>query len=250
MRFQGLPVVSGHGSGPAWVAAEAGAIGSSPPPGSAVVARSFPLPARSSDAQALSLFAGIVVEEELRPRDVGLCPIPVVSGLDTDLFRPGEAIRIDGTEGAVYVQDLTEVNVVTSFLQDPEGRILLLKRSEKVGTYRGRWAGVSGFLEAPEPVEQAYTEIREETGIGREGLRLAAGRRRPVYARDGARVFVVHPFRFRVRDPSLRLDWEHTEARWIDPAEIGEYPTVPKLDKVWRAVAPPSGDAERERKNG
>ena len=41
-----------------------------------------------------------------------------------------------------------------------------LKRTELVSTYRGKWAEVSGGIEAAMPIDQAYREAREETGLG------------------------------------------------------------------------------------
>ena len=58
---------------------------------------------------------------------------------------------------------MKEIAVVTCFLTH-RGRILLLKRSDRVGSYRGRWAGVSGYMET-EPDAQALVEIFEETGL-------------------------------------------------------------------------------------
>jgi isopentenyldiphosphate isomerase len=48
---------------------------------------------------------------------------------------------------------------VTCFLQY-EGRILLLRRSSTVRTYRGMWAGVSGSIESSTPLGQAIREIQ------------------------------------------------------------------------------------------
>jgi hypothetical protein len=31
--------------------------------------------------------------------------------------------------------------------------------------------------------------------------------------------------------PEIKLDWEHTEYKWIKPGEFKEFETVPKLDK-------------------
>lgn len=162
---------------------------------------------------------------------------PIVVGIDLDVLREGEAVTLDGERGTVELPGAEAVAVVTSFLERADGRILLLRRSERVGSFRGHWAGVSGFLEDATAEEQALREIREETGVEAKHLTLAA-RGRLVYARDGARVYVVHPFRFRSDAPEIRLDWEHTEHAWVDPAEIGRRPTVPKLDRVWAAVAP------------
>ncbi|MCI4348338.1 MAG: NUDIX domain-containing protein, partial [Thermoplasmata archaeon] len=114
-------------------------------------------------------------------------PIGPVVRLDADLFRTGDRACVEGTTSRVELLDVEEIPVVTSFLEAPDGRILLLRRSSRVGTFQGRWAGVSGFLEAETPEAQAYTEIREETGLTPEVLHLErAGQ--TVYARDGARI--------------------------------------------------------------
>ena len=163
--------------------------------------------------------------------------IPVVSDVDSDLLQEGESVEVNGSKGTLTIDGTTEVEVVTSLLERHDGRILLLQRSDRVGSFQGRWAGVSGFLEDPTPVEQAYREILEETGLAREALELRASGG-PVLARSGDRVYVVHPFRFRVLAGEVRLDWEHVRSEWVDPAEIRRRSTVPKLDRVWAAVAP------------
>ena len=135
--------------------------------------------------------------------------------------------------------NLQERKVVTCFLES-DGKILLLRRSEQVGSYRGRWAGVSGYLERS-PEEQALIEIEEETGLSGEDIELVArGEPLPVKDREMGIRWLVHPFLFHVRDPSIiNIDWEHKELRWIDPQEIGYYQTVPMLkealDRVYKS---------------
>ncbi len=163
---------------------------------------------------------------------------PVVADVDLDLLREGEVVDVDGNEGSVRIAGVREVEVVTSILEREDGRILLLERSDRVGSFRGRWAGVSGFLEDPTPLAQATREVHEETGLAPDDLSLAA-EGAPVYSRDEATVYVVHPFRFRVARTDVALDWEHRRAEWVEPAEIRRRPTVPKLDRVWEHVAPP-----------
>lgn len=167
----------------------------------------------------------------------GAVPFPVVLDLPPDLFREGESVEVDGDRGRVELAGVRPIEVVTAFLERNDGRILLLRRSARVGSFQGRWAGVSGFLEDPTPEEQAYREVREETGLASSDLRRASAGR-PIYARDEGTVYVVHPFRFRVQRTDVRLDWEHTESAWVDPSEIGRRPTVPHLDRAWRSVAP------------
>jgi 8-oxo-dGTP pyrophosphatase MutT (NUDIX family) len=132
---------------------------------------------------------------------------------------------------------LVRIRVVTCFLEH-KGRILILRRSQQVETYRGRWAGVSGVIEAASPLEQALREISEETGLGpRDVELLREGEPLEVEDRDGGVVWLVHPFLFRVKDPSrIRLDWEHTEHRWVEPKELAHLDTVPRLKDAWERL--------------
>jgi 8-oxo-dGTP pyrophosphatase MutT (NUDIX family) len=125
--------------------------------------------------------------------------------------------------------------VVTSFLRRPDGRILLLRRSDRVGSYRRRWAGVSGFLERETPLQRARIEIEEETGLPRRLPRLVR-RGRPLAVRATGRSWKVYPFLFGVPDVPISLDWEHTQFEWVRPEAIGGRPTVPRLYETWRAV--------------
>ena len=161
--------------------------------------------------------------------------LPTVAGADSDLLEEGEQVEVNGSKGTIAIEGVEEVRVVTAFLEREDGRILLLQRSEKVGSFRGRWAGISGYLEDPTPLDQVYREIREEVGIERKDLDLVA-EGHPVLARDGSRVFVVFPFRFLVRAPEIHLDWESARAEWVDPREIRQRQTVPKLDRAWSQV--------------
>ena len=126
--------------------------------------------------------------------------------------------------------------VVTAFLQY-EGRILLVQRSSRVGTYQGRWSAISGYLEDAEPLLQARREIREETRLPDDEVHLVAeGEPIAVPAPELTRLWVVHPLLFEIDDPEhVRLDWENVEACWVAPAEIKDYPTVPKLEDALQA---------------
>ena len=133
---------------------------------------------------------------------------------------------------------LQEKKVVTCFLESG-GEILLLRRSEHVGTYRGRWAWVSGYLETA-PDEQALVEIAEETGLSPADVKLVR-KGEPLLVDDeklGTR-WLVHPYLFHIGDRGkVRIDWEHKECRWVSPADLDNYDTVPGLKEVWGRVWP------------
>ena len=167
----------------------------------------------------------------------GLAGPPEVWTDEGELLREGDRVLLDGAEGRLELPEVTERPVVTAFLQRADGRVLLLRRSEAVGSFRGLWAGVSGRIEDVPPLEQALREIREETGVGPEDA-LLVGRGEPFGVRWGATIYRVHPFRFRVPEVRITLDWEHREADWVEPDRMLERPTVPELHRAWRSVRP------------
>ena len=154
---------------------------------------------------------------------------------------------------------MREAKVVTCFLLRRTERgdeVLVLRRSERVGTYRGRWAGVSGYLEEASPLEQAQREIEEETGLSRREVSLLA-EGEPLEVVDesiGVR-WTVHPFLFemitdRLKPVLLKLDWEHVEARWVRPEEVAEMDTVPGLAEALDRVYEHAGDETRGKRKG
>lgn len=139
-------------------------------------------------------------------------------------------------------QSLRPTHVVTCFLRrtdTSDTQILIVQRSQRVGSYRGQWAGISGFVEPDvTPDEQAYTEIREETGLQREQVRMLR-RGAVVEHLDPSlnRHFYIHPFLFEVLTPeAIHTDWEAVEMRWIMPTELANYETVPKLLEVYASA--------------
>ena len=140
-------------------------------------------------------------------------------------------------------QQLRQTHVVSCFLlrtDMDQPRILIVQRSQRVGSYNARWAGISGFLESGvTPDEQAYTEIREETGLQGEQIRMLK-RGKVIEYQDASigRHWYIHPFLFEVLIPdAIALDWEATGMRWIVPSEIQALETVPKLDEAYKSAA-------------
>lgn len=128
---------------------------------------------------------------------------------------------------------MNATSVVTIFLRHG-GAVALVQRSSRVGTYQGRWSGISGYLEG-DPGEHFKVELAEETGLTPDDYTLLR-RAAPVFVTDEAsrKLWEVHPFLCEVHDPSrIRLDWENRELRWVAPEEIRRYPTVPGLWEVY-----------------
>jgi len=110
-------------------------------------------------------------------------------------------------------------HVVTAFVRN-RGEVLLLRRSDAVGTYSGRWGAVSGFAEG-DPDEQVRIEIREETGLADEDVSFVRSGR-PVRFEDAdlGREWVVHPYLFDADTREVDLSEEHDALEWAHPTAI------------------------------
>lgn len=131
-----------------------------------------------------------------------------------------------------------EVHGVTAFIES-DGKILLLLRSNRVSTYPGKWAGISGSIDTGRTADdQALVEIEEETGLSQHDIRLVKKGEPLVFEdRDIEVRKVVYPYLFHVRERDMiRLDWEHTQMQWIEPADIGTYDAMPKLKETLERV--------------
>ena len=120
-------------------------------------------------------------------------------------------------------------------------RILLLRRSDKVRTYKGQWGGVAGYVEPGEhPRQTAYKELREEVGLTPDLVALIF-QEDPISFTDvyqGERYdWTIHPFLFELlKHQEMKIDWEHTEYRWVHPDELTRYQTVPHFTKTVQSM--------------
>lgn len=129
------------------------------------------------------------------------------------------------------------INVVTCLLMDKNDNILILKRSDKVRTYKGYWSGISGYIEEGEgPVDTAFKEIRQETGLNDNNIKLIKTidpiEFTDIYEEEKYN-WKVYPFLFRVtKESKIQIDWENISYRWIKPSDIDKFETVPRLKEV------------------
>jgi 8-oxo-dGTP diphosphatase len=128
--------------------------------------------------------------------------------------------------------------VVTCFIRH-RGKLLLMKRGDKVRHYRSMWGTAAGYVEEHDKdiLTRALTEIREETGLDERHVVLVR-QGEPYYFVD-KKISIrwhIHPFLFEAKTDSVKTDWEHTECRWINPEEFGNYETVPNLDESLKRV--------------
>ena len=129
---------------------------------------------------------------------------------------------------------MRSTKIVTSFIKDNE-KLLILKRSDKVESMKGLWAGISGIIEKnEEPLKRAKIEIFEEVGIIEDKITLVRSVKEmrinsPQYENHEWEIF---PFLFEAKNPIIKLNWENSEFKWINKEELENYDTVPSLQKV------------------
>lgn len=129
---------------------------------------------------------------------------------------------------------MRSTKIVTSFIKDNE-KLLILKRSDKVKTMKGLWAGISGIIEKnEEPLKRAKIEIFEEVGITEDKITLVKSAQEirvnsPQYQNHEWEIF---PFLFEAKNPIIKLNWENSDFKWIGLEELKGYETVPSLEKV------------------
>ena len=127
--------------------------------------------------------------------------------------------------------------VVTCLLVNDDRKLLILKRSNMVRTYKGLWGGVAGYVEKnEEPYETALKEIREETGLGKKDVKLIKQIESVNFTDfyEGVRYdWKIFPFLFKTDNKSkIHINWEHSEYRWITPTEIEKMDTVPHFREL------------------
>ncbi len=114
-----------------------------------------------------------------------------------------------------------------------DGKILLLKRSDKVSFYKNVWNSVAGYIDDLSSIEnKIYEELREEVQISPSMIKkMSFGQIYEFNDDNISRSWIILPVLIDLNfNPKIEIDWEHTEYKWIDPSEIDDYETVPNLE--------------------
>ncbi len=141
-------------------------------------------------------------------------------------------------DGRIDYSNSDVAPVITIFIRYGD-KILLLRRSDKVGTYKGKWNTVAGYLDEVKPIrEKVLEELLEEVRIREDEVSsINFGESYKFVDQLINRTWIVYPVLVDLKErPEIKLNWEHEEYKWIDPKELKNYDTVPKLEESLKRV--------------
>ncbi|MEA1926086.1 MAG: NUDIX domain-containing protein [Patescibacteria group bacterium] len=142
------------------------------------------------------------------------------------------------SDGRIDYSSSDKAPVLTCFVKYQD-KILLLKRSDKVRVYKGLWNTVAGYIDELCPVEnKALAELEEELGITEDIIgQVRRGTSYEFHDKDARKTWIIFPLLADLKEkPAIKLDWEHTEFKWIKPDQINEYNIVPNLNVTLKKV--------------
>ncbi len=135
------------------------------------------------------------------------------------------------SDGRIDYSNSDVAPVVTVFVRY-NNEILLLKRSNKVRTYKGKWNTVAGYIDEFKPLkEKILEELREEIGVDENDIAsIKFGEPYEFFDEKIKKKWIVFPALVELRRKiDVNLDWEHVEFKWIKKDEIRKFDTVPNL---------------------
>jgi isopentenyldiphosphate isomerase len=155
-----------------------------------------------------------------------------------DLIKEFEKKLPRFLDGRINYSNSDIAPVITIFIRF-NGKILILKRSNKVSTYRGKWNTVAGYLDEPVPIiKKILEEISEEIGVSEKIVKShSLGKTYKFTDLEINKTWIVQPALVELNEkPEIKLDWEHIDYKWIKPDEIKEFDIVPNIDKSLRMI--------------
>jgi len=105
-----------------------------------------------------------------------------------------------------------------------------------VRAYQNIWNTVAGYVDEIAPIkDKILEELQEELGISKEDINKKDIKIGEIYEFTDTeinKIWVIIPCLVAFgKCPIIKLDWEHTDYKWINPEEINDFSIVPNLEK-------------------
>ena len=125
------------------------------------------------------------------------------------------------------VAERMSTRIFTSGILTYDGKILILKRGETAPRFPGIWDPPGGHLkdERETAEECMLREVKEECGLD---VKIKESGEVYQLFDDYGRAIVI-PFLLESDTDKVKLSFEHTEYKWIEPKEIKNYECCPDL---------------------
>jgi len=118
-------------------------------------------------------------------------------------------------DGRLNFSSSRSAPVIIIFLKYQD-EFLILKRSQKVLTYHSLWNTIAGYLDSPMSLsEHINNELKEELGL----LSIPPvkfGQNYTFLDKTINKTWLIFPCLIEFdRKPNIKLDWEHSEYKWL-----------------------------------
>jgi 8-oxo-dGTP diphosphatase len=141
-------------------------------------------------------------------------------------------------DGRINYSNSDTAPVITVFIKY-EDKILLLKRSDKVLTYKGKWNTVAGYLDELKSIqEKIIGEVKEELRIEENNIfSIFIGESYEFKDKKIGKTWIIFPVLVELKnEPEIKLDWEHTQYKWIKMDELENFDIVSSLKESFKRV--------------
>ena len=131
-----------------------------------------------------------------------------------------------------------EAAVVVVFVKFKD-EFLLLKRSDKVRTYKGKWQCVAGYFDEVKPVRaKAFEELREEVGLDHAMVSaVIVGEAFKQTDKELGITWIVSPVLVELKKkPEIKTDWESSNYKWVHPTGFRDLDTVPNFSTAFKKL--------------
>jgi isopentenyldiphosphate isomerase len=124
------------------------------------------------------------------------------------------------------------IAAIHCYVLNSKDRLLVVKRSDKVGSFRNLWFPITGMYDQiVNPGKMALEELEEEVGILEDQIsevRYCSLIQEQAFEKD----WIIATCIAKVEMPQIILNYENTDFKWIKISEIDNWITIAEVANV------------------